>query len=201
MISDFEAILNRCTPSKWTRSLAYRPKIHLPFDAAAVPKGAAILLDTTVYVDQLKGDLPIPIIDLIATRPIHHGAPALSELAAAIGYLNPLDSRTAANLKPIVEMLQSVPPQMILVPSDQAWIEASVLSGILARTQGVAKADRRRLLNDALLFLTAAEADAILISRNSKDLDLLLQMKPGVGVLLYVRKPPLDSVRVRQARE
>jgi predicted nucleic acid-binding protein len=195
LISDFDAILNRCTPSKWTRTLAYRPSINLPFDAAAVPKGTTILLDTTVYVDQLKGDLPPSIIDLIATRPIHHGAPALSELAAAIGYLDPLDARTAANLKPIIETLERVPPQMILVPSNHVWIEASILSGILARTQGVAKADRRRLLNDALLFLTAAETDATLVSRNSKDLDLLLQMKPGVGVLLYVR--PRDSVRNR----
>jgi hypothetical protein len=61
------------------------------------------------------------------------------------------------------------------------------LPEILARTQGVTRADRRRLLNDALLFLTAAETGAILISRNSKDLDLLLQMKPGVAVLLYIR--------------
>jgi predicted nucleic acid-binding protein len=187
LISDFHAILNRCTPSKWTRSLAHRPSINLPFDAAAVPEGATILLDTTVYIDQLKGDLPPPVIDLIATRPVHHGAPALSELAAAIGYLDPSDSRTAANLKPIIETLDRVPPQMILVPSDEAWIEASILAGILARTQGIAKADRRRLLNDALLFLTAAETGATLISRNSKDFDLLLQMKPGVGVLLYVR--------------
>jgi hypothetical protein len=52
-----------------------------------VPKGATILLDTTVYIDQLKGDLPPPIIELIATRLVHHGAPALAELAAAIGYL------------------------------------------------------------------------------------------------------------------
>jgi hypothetical protein len=63
---------------------------------------------------------------------------------------------------------------------------SSILAGILARTQGVAKANRRRLLNDVLLFLTAAETGAILISRNSKDLDLLLQMKRGVGVLLYI---------------
>jgi predicted nucleic acid-binding protein len=188
LISDIGTILNRCRPSERTRSLAYRSHSNLPFDAGAVPQAAALLLDTTVYIDQLKGDLPAPIINLIATRPLHHGAPALSELAAAIGYLDPLDSRTAANLLPIVETLERIPPQMILVPSDQAWIEASIFSGILARPQGIAKADRRRLLNDALLFLTAAEANAILVSRNSKDLDLLLQLTPGVGVLLYTRR-------------
>ena len=187
MISDFEAVLKRSAPSKWVRSLAYRPRTALPFDAAAVPKAAALLLDTTVYIDHLKGDLPPPIIELIATRLVHHGALALAELAAAIGYLDPLDSRTAANLEPIIETLARVPPQRILVPSDDVWIEGAILAGILARTQGVPKADRRRLLNDVLLFLTAAETSAVLISRNSKDLDLLLQMKPGVGVLLYIR--------------
>ncbi len=164
MIFDFEAILNRCRPSKWTRSLACRARTALPFDAAAVPKGATVLLDTTVYIDQLKGDLPSLIIELIATRLVHHGAPALAELAAAIGYLDPLDSRTAANLAPIIETLARVPPQRILVPSDNVWIEASILAGTFARTQGVAKGDRRRLLNDVLLFLTAAETDAILPS-------------------------------------
>jgi hypothetical protein len=109
LIFDFDAILSRCAPAQWTRSFAYRPRINLPFDAAAVPHGAPILLDTTVYIDQLKGDLPPPIVDLIATRPVHHGAPALSELAAVIGYLDPLDSRTAANLEPIIETLERVP--------------------------------------------------------------------------------------------
>jgi predicted nucleic acid-binding protein len=159
----------------------------LPYDAEAVPAGAAILLDATVYVDQLKGDLPRPIVNLIAGRPVRHGAPALSELAAAIGRLDPSDPRTAANLMPIIETLERVPPQMILVPSDEAWIEASILAGILARTQGIPKAERPRLLNDALLFLSAAESGATLISRNANDFDLLLQMKPGVPVLLYDR--------------
>jgi hypothetical protein len=152
-----------------------------------VPIESPLLIDTTVYIDQLKGDLPRAIIDLIATRPVHHGAPALSELAAAIGHLDPSDPRTASNLKPIVETLERVPPQMILAPSDSAWIEASILAGILARTQRIPKFDRRRLLNDALLFMMAAEAGATLISRNAGDLDVLLQLKPAVPVLLYDR--------------
>ena len=147
-----------------------------------MPNGAAILLDTTVYVDQLKGDLPAPIIDLIATRPVHHGAPALSQLAATIGYLNPSDSRTAASLRPIIETLERVPPQMVRVPSDEAWIEASILAGILARTQAVAKADRRRLLNDALLFLTASEsgAEASHACRHATQLSLPVPTSPTI---------------------
>jgi hypothetical protein len=55
----------------------------------------------------------------------------------------------------------------------------------LARTQGFPKHDRRKLLNDALIFLSAHEADAVLVSRNVRDIDLLLQIRPDVRVLLY----------------
>jgi hypothetical protein len=75
-----------------------------------------------------------------------------------------------------------------------------MLSGILARTQlGLARPKkdmsavelccqtgrRRELLNDALVFLTAREAGAILISANVSDMDLLLRFRPDVHVLLY----------------
>ena len=59
------------------------------------------------------------------------------------------------------------------------------MAGILARTQTIPKQDRRRFLNDALLFLQAVDTGSIMISRNSRDLDLLLQLKPRARVLLY----------------
>lgn len=187
MISDVAAVLRRHDPGKWRRTLAYRAKRDLPYDASKVPPDAALLLDTTVYIDHLKGDLPTSVVDLIATRAVHHGTPALSELAAAIGYLDPRDPRTAANVRPIMETLERIPAQMVTAPSDEGWIEASLVAAILIRIQGIPKADRRKYLNDAFLFMIAAETGAILITRNSREFDLLLQIKPGVSVLLYDR--------------
>ena len=75
-----------------------------------------------------------------------------------------------------------------------------MLAGILARTQfglarprtvlasGAAEAQResrRRLLNDALIFLCAGEHGAILISGNVTDMDVLLRFRPDIQVLLY----------------
>jgi hypothetical protein len=60
-----------------------------------------------------------------------------------------------------------------------------VMAGILARTQNIPKQDRRKFLNDTLLFLQAAETGSVMVSRNSRDLDLLLQLKPRAAVLLY----------------
>jgi hypothetical protein len=112
-------------------------------------------------------------------------SPALAELAVTIGALDPADRRTQATLTPIIEVLTRINPARIIVPSYEIWLEATVMAGILARTQAIPKPDRRKFLNDTLLFLQAADASAVMISRNSRDLDLLLQINPRVGVLLY----------------
>ncbi len=46
------------------------------------------------------------------------------------------------------------------------------------------------MLNDALMLLTAIEAGAVLISRNIRNMDLLLHCKPDARVLLYDRPAP-----------
>jgi hypothetical protein len=185
--SDVQSIIARNDPGRWPRPLTHRPKADLPFDPLQVPAGVSLLFDATVYIDQLKGQLPTSIVNLMVSRTILHGAPALAELAVTIGVLDPADGRTQATLIPIVEMLMRINPSRIITPSYQVWLEAAVMAGILARTQAIPKQDRRRFLNDTLLFLQAAEAGAVMVSRNSRDIDLLLQLKPQAGVLLYDR--------------
>ena len=187
MRSDVQSIISRHDPARWSKTLVHQPKAELPFDPFQVPAKSSLLFDATVYIDQLKGELPRPIVDLVAARTILHGAPALAELAVTIGALDPADRRTQATLTPIIEVLTRINPARIIVPSYEIWLEAAVMAGILARTQAIAKQDRRKFLNDTLLFLQAADAGAVMISRNSRDLDLLLQMKPRVAVLLYDR--------------
>src|SRR5580704_14027215 len=86
--SDVQSIITRHDPGRWSRTLAHRPKADLPFDPLQVPTKASLLFDTTVYIDQLKGELPRPIVDLVASRTILHGAPALAELAVTVGALD-----------------------------------------------------------------------------------------------------------------
>jgi hypothetical protein len=107
-----------------------------------VPAKSSLLFDATVYIDQLKGQLPRPIVDLVAARTILHGAPALAELAVTIGALDPADRRTQATLTPIVDVLTRINPARIIVPSYEIWLEAAVLAGILAPTQAIPKQDR-----------------------------------------------------------
>jgi len=185
--SDIAAAAARHDPAAWTRTLSYRPAAALPFDAAALPPATPLLFDTTVYIDTLNGGMPTALLRLIASRSILHAAPALAELALAIGLLNPTDPRTPASVRIIRETLAQVPSLRVLTPTPDLWVEAATLAGILARTQGIPRPERRKLLNDALLFLLADHAGATLLTRNLRDMDLLLQIKPAPSILFYNR--------------
>ena len=73
----------------------------------------------------------------------------------------------------------------VRAPSESAWVEAAVMAGILARTQGYARNARRELLLDALLLLTAIETRCVLVSRDIRHMDLLTQLRPDARILLY----------------
>ncbi|HEY2658243.1 MAG TPA: hypothetical protein VGI79_00870 [Caulobacteraceae bacterium] len=179
----------RHDPNRYTATLAYRPRDQLPRDLTALATDAVLMLDTTVYIDAQKAKLPIDLAARLAGAEILHCAIALGEIAAGLGLLDPKHPGTPAIRKVLLETLAKADPARSVAPSADAWLEASTMAGTLARTQGLPKHDRRKLLNDALLFLTAGETQAVLVSRNSNEMDLLLRLRPDVQVLLYDLKP------------
>lgn len=181
-------LLARHNTSAWTGTLAYRARRDLPFDAEAVGAATLVMLDTTVYLDALKAPgLPEPIAALVARNVVLHSAIACAELAVSIGHLDPAHPQTAAHRAPLVEILLRMAPGRIVAPSADAWTEAALVAGILARIQGYGRESRRAVLHDALMLLTAIEAGATLISGNVRDMDLLLRFRPDALVLLYER--------------
>lgn len=187
MGSEVKTVLRRNDPRRLTKPLPRRNADALSIDPDAIPSGAPVLLDTTVYIDQLKGHLP-PEIDLLVARcTIFHAAVARAELVYSIGALNPADPRTPAQRTLLEETLDRMLPFRCLSPSDRDWLEAALLTGILARTQSLDDAQRRALLNDALLLMTARGIGAVTISRNTRDMDWLTALRPDAKVLLYSR--------------
>jgi predicted nucleic acid-binding protein len=100
-------------------------------------------------------------------------APFDAQLAAIIGWLRADRGSTGS---PATE--RSLP-----IPSSGE--KPGVLSGTLARTQGYGTEQRRRVLNDALLFATARKHGCAVLSRNVRDFDLLQQLDPAGKVLFY----------------
>jgi predicted nucleic acid-binding protein len=70
-------------------------------------------------------------------------------------------------------------------PDQRVWRDAGILAGLLARLQQYGKAEQRKSLNDALIFLSAAKAGLTVLTRNLSDFDLLLQLAPYGKVLFY----------------
>ena len=108
-------------------------------------------------------------------------------MAIGAGLLDPAHPATPGNRAAIERLLGCLAATDIVAPGAAAWAEAGMIAGILARTQhGAAGRDaRRRLLNDALLFLSAREQGAALISADHGDLDRLARFDPATPMVVF----------------
>jgi hypothetical protein len=194
------AFARKYDPAQYRTPLRYRRDSDLPFEPERAPE-LPLMLDTTVYLDRSAGKLPRNIRILIGARQhlIYNCGVVCAELAISLGLLNPADSRTPGTISAIQAHLNQMQTDKAVVPSAAGWTEAAVLAGILARIQGLAipkrrlspdqvccqEGRRRELLLDALLYITAIEQDLLLVSANVRHMDLLMQLRPTVNVLLY----------------
>ncbi len=147
------------------------------------PAGRELLLDTTVYIDVLQGRTPVEIDRLLETRIVNHSTVALSELTRLFGALDPAHSGTIAVLKVLGQTIDDIPPHRLTAPSARAYGEAGMLTGLVTRLTG--QPGTVALLNDAVLFLHAAETGCDLLTGNVRDFDWFDQLLPDTGVLLY----------------
>ena len=119
-----------------------------------------------------------------------HSPVTEAELAAACGLLDPAHSGTREIVEQIAAVLDRRASYRTVTPDREVWREAGILSGMLARTQGYGKEQRRRALNDALLFETARKQGCTVLTRNVVDFDLLQQLDPSGHVMFYTISTP-----------
>jgi predicted nucleic acid-binding protein len=110
---------------------------------------------------------------------------AEAELAATCGLLDPAHTQTPEIIEQIAAVIDRRPSYRTITPDPEIWREAGELSGTLARTQGYGREQRRRVLNDALLFATARKYGCALLSRNVRDFDLLQKLDPSGKIMFY----------------
>ena len=183
MTFDRRASIRRIKPQRRTLPLVRRANADLPFLAGQSLVGRELLLDTCVYIDVLQGNTPLEVDRMLETRIVNHSTVALAELTHLIGALDPAHPGTAGALKPLGQTIDDIPPHRLTAPSIRACGEAGILAGVVTRLTGQRKSIA--LLNDAMLFLQAAEMGCDLLTANVSDLDFFDQLLPGTGVLLY----------------
>jgi predicted nucleic acid-binding protein len=182
--SDVRRTLRRLKPSERRASLQYRQRSELPFiaEASSVPK---LLLDTTVYIDELQGKLPRDVELAIRSTSLWHSTVTECELSALAGLLHPDHPDTTRAIDQVLASIEQRPSHRIVNPDREIWRDAGILAGLLARLQQYGKAEQRKSLNDALIFLSAAKAGLTVLTRNISDFDLLMQLAPYGKVLFY----------------
>jgi predicted nucleic acid-binding protein len=173
---DVDRALRRLRPGRRRRSLARRDISLLPFVSIRTPPSRNLLLDTSVYVHAGQGKLPGAVAGFIESSRIHH---------SSVCYLDPLDPRSAGNTAFIADTLRRIPAHRTVGPDAEIFVEAGILSGTLARLQGIATTASRKLLNDALTLLTARKHGLVVLTADIADFDLLSQLRPDCRVLFY----------------
>ncbi len=179
--------MRRLKPEKHTARLKPRALAGLPWLRQVGRPFPKLLLDSTVYIDELQGRLPHDVEVYLRVCGVWHSTVTEAELAALAGLLNPAHAGTAGVVKQVMATLERRPEHRILNPDRDVWREAGILAGMLARLQQYGKAEQRRALNDALIFLTAAKHGCSVLTRNVADFDLLMQLMPDGKVVFYER--------------
>ena len=143
------------------------------------PSGRALLVpDTNVYIRAAAGTLPALVQDLVERALLFHCSVCLGELATGIANANPSLPSWSALRDHYLELFDSIPSARLLNPDAQVWTDAGVVAGVLARTQGFQRHQRKECLNDALIYLTAAKAGLPVLTADNHQFDLIQQLAP-----------------------
>ena len=185
MNSDLQGTLRRLKPEKHRIQLRPRAESELKFIATVSDSPGKLLYDTTVYIDVLQNRFPQSGDVMLRAAEAWHSPVTEAELSAAIGLLDPARPETREIFEQIGAVLERRPKYRTIHPDSGIWREAGILSGMLARLQGYGKDQRRRALNDALLFTTARKHGCAVLTRNIADFDFLEQLDPSGKVLFY----------------
>ncbi|MBV8851413.1 MAG: type II toxin-antitoxin system VapC family toxin [Methylobacteriaceae bacterium] len=145
----------------------------------------ALVPDTNVYIRNAAGTLP-PAVEAILDRALlFHCTVCLGELAIGIGNADPAHRNWRALRTYYVGLFDSIPQTRILHPDSQAWADAGLVAGTLARIQGYQRDQRNECLNDALILLSAAKMGLPVLTADRRDFELIQQLAPEGQFIYY----------------
>lgn len=186
MTIDLREHLRRVKPDKHVSKLALRsPDLLIAAGDIAGAGRAAILLDTNVYIHSAAGTLPAAAEALVDRGLLFHCSVCVAELSTGVANANLLDGGWKSLRDHYANLIASVPSTRLLTPDPEVWTEAGLIAGMLARTQGYQRHQRKECLNDALIFLTAARAGLPVLTANRNEFDLIQQLAAKGGFVHY----------------
>ena len=113
-----------------------------------------------------------------------HCSVCLGEITAGIANYSPAAPNWRNVTDTYAEVLGAIPDSRVLVPDAEVWLSAGLVCGTLARTQGLQRHQRKELLNDVLIYLTATKAGLPVLTANRVEFDLIQQLA-GTGSFIH----------------
>lgn len=187
MSSELRGILRRLKPGKRLQQLKPRALSQLPFLKNSPKIPGKLLYDTTVYIDILQDRFPREGHLVLRAADAWHSSATEAEMLVLCGLLDPARPETSRVIEAIADVIEHRPAHRTIIPDRGVWMEAAMLSGILARLQNYSSTDRRRTIIDALLFASAKKYGLTVLTRNRDDFDFLQQLDPAGKILFYER--------------
>lgn len=184
MKSDLSVAIRRFKPEKQTSQFRTRRATELiSADDYARQTRVVLLPDTNVYINSFAGLLTPAAKYLMDSALLFHSSVCLGEIAVGVGNYNPASSGWRKTSREYTGLVASIPETRIIEPDEQTWIEAGMIAGILARTQGYQSHQRKECLNDALIYLSAAKEGIPVLTSNRDEFDVIQQIaKQGIFV-------------------
>jgi predicted nucleic acid-binding protein len=176
---DLRDALRRRKPERRRKQLTARRRSDLISVEDFAASGRALLMpDTNVYIRVAAGTLPTLVQELVERALLFHCSVCLGELATGVANASPSLPSWPAVRDHYVELFDNIPSSRLLNPDAQVWTDAGVVAGVLARTQGFQRHQRKECLNDALIYLTAAKAGLPVLTADRNQFDLIQQLAP-----------------------
>ena len=174
MSLDLATHLRRYAPERHIAQLHPRSDADL---VQALPNAAPqIVLDTNVYINNYAGRLPSGAAALFDSALRYHSSVCLGELAVGLAKRAQGTAELAKGRAHYTRVLAGIPKGRVLMPTPDIWTAAGLIAGTLARTQGLQPHQHRAMLNDALLYLSAAHQGLPVLTSNKGDFDLIQQV-------------------------
>ena len=180
MTIDLRKIIRSRKPEKRQTQLTTRLDAELICAGDIPGKGRQIFVpDTNIYITDAAGVLPQAAEAIVNEGLMFHCSICLAEVSVGVGKYAPTASDWQTVTDHYAGLFASIPANRLLVPDAETWVDAGIVAGILARTQGFQKQRSKQLLNDAVISLCAAKNGLPVLTDNKVDFDLLQQSAPN----------------------
>lgn len=145
-----------------------------------------VLLDTTAIIHGLAGRLPVGAAAMVRGARQFHCSVCLGEVAVGLGHYSPAAADAASVKAGYIRAFAAISRHRVLTPNPEVWIGAGLVAGTLARTQHFGRDQRKELMNDALIYLTAAKFGLPVLTENRREFDLIQQVA-GHGRFIFYK--------------